>query len=95
MFKKISSHLDRSFLAFLGNIAAQPSVIITGIKMLLIMAMFVLLQPTGSETISAGPEDCSNRPQGIADAFCLTNYYSPGGGGGQIHYGVAALRKGL
>ncbi len=63
--------------------------------MLLIMALFVLLQPTGYETISAGPEDCSNRPQGIADAFCLTNYYSPGGGGGQIHYGVAALRKGL
>ena len=95
MFGKISSHLDRSSLAFLGNNAAQLSVIMTGIKMLLIMVMSVILQPTGSETIFAGPEDCSNRPQGIADAFCLTYYYSPGGGGGQIHYGVFALRTGL
>ena len=95
MFEKISSHLYRSFLAFLGNNAAQPIVVMTGIKMLLIMAMSLILQPTGSETIFAGPEDCSNRPQGIANAFCLTNYYSPGGGGGQIHYGVFALRTGL
>ena len=95
MFEKISSHLDRSFLAFLGNNAAQPIVVMTGMKSLLIMAMSLILQPTGSETIFAGPEDCSNRPQGIADAFCLTNYYSPGGGGGQIHYGVFALRTGL
>jgi len=95
MFENKSLHLVKSSAAFLGDSAAKSTVVKFVMKSFLIMAMSVILQPTGSETIFAGPEDCSNRPQGIADAFCLTNYYSPGGGGGQIHYGVFALRTGL